>query len=101
MKKNPDVSGLVTNIAFNTKIKEAEDKIPDVGGLADNTAFNKKIKETIDKIPNDDKLITTQKFNKLRADNFTGRLKVANSATKNNLADFLKKQDYCEKLKKI
>ena len=53
------------------------------------------------KIPNHSKYITTPKFNKLAAENFTARLKQANVATKADIADFLKRKDFVDKLKKI
>ena len=53
------------------------------------------------KIPNHSKYITTPKFNKLAAENFTARLKQANVATKADIADFLKKKDFVDKLKKV
>ena len=37
------------------------------------------------------KYITTQEFNKLTADNFTARLKPANSSSKNDVTNFVKK----------
>ena len=53
------------------------------------------------KIPNHSKYITTPKFNKLAAENFTARLKQANVATKADIADFLKRKDFVDKLKNI
>ena len=44
--------------------------------------------------------ITTPEFNKLTAEKFTTRLKLATSATKNDIADFVKKTDFNYKLKK-
>ena len=48
-----------------------------------------------------DKLITTQEFNKLMADNFDARLRQANLARANNIADFVKKAYFDEKLVNI
>ena len=53
------------------------------------------------KIPNHSKYITTPKFSKLAVENFTARLKQANVATKADIADFLKRKDFVDKLKKI
>ena len=39
--KFPNISGLVTTAALNTKIGEIEDKIPNFGGLLTNTVVNK------------------------------------------------------------
>ena len=38
-----------------------------------------------------DKCITTQEFNKLKSENFTARLKPTNLASKNNIANLVKK----------
>ena len=67
------------------------------------TDYNTKINEIEKKIADHyhDKYITTQKFNKLTADNFTARLAQANPASKNDIADFVKKTDFDEELKKI
>ena len=47
-----------------------------------------------------DKCITTQEFNKLTSKNFTARLKPTNLASKNNIANLVKKTYYDNKLKK-
>ena len=67
------------------------------------TEYNKlvKISETENKITTDhdhDKYITTQEFNKLTADNFTARLKQANLASKNDIANFVNNTDFDNKL---
>ena len=41
----PDVSELVTNTAFNTKIGKVEKKKTNVSGLVTNTTFNTKLVE--------------------------------------------------------
>ena len=38
------------------------------------------------------KYITTQEFNRLSADNFIARLKQGNLASKNDIANFIKRQ---------
>ena len=38
-----DISGLVTNAAFNAKNGEVKNKIPTISGLVTNTALNAKI----------------------------------------------------------
>ena len=48
-----------------------------------------------------DKYITTQEFNKLTAENFTTRLKQANLASNNDIANFVKKTDFDNKLKYV
>ena len=73
-----DTSNLVKKTDYKTKINEME-------------------KETIDH--GHAKYITTQKF--LAPDHFTGRLKQANLASKNDIPDFLKKTDFDGKLKNL
>ena len=53
------------------------------------------------KIPHHSKYITTPEFNKLTVENFAARLKQANLATKGNIADFVKKADFDDKLKHL
>ena len=48
-----------------------------------------------------DKYITTQEFNRLTSENFTTRLRRANLASKNNIANFIKKASFVEKLKAV
>ena len=45
------------------------------------------------------KCITTQEFNKLTAENFTARLKQANIVAKVDIADFIEKSDFDDKLR--
>ena len=71
------------------------------GGVKKND-YNTKISKTENKIGSDhdhDKYITTQELNKLTSENFTARLKQANLASKNDIANFVKKTDFDEKLK--
>ena len=44
------------------------------------------------------KYIATQEFNKLTSDNFTARLAQANLASKNDIANFVRKADFYDKL---
>ena len=60
----PDVTGLVTNTSFNTKIREVKDQTPDVRGLVTNTALNTKIKDVKNKITDHDEYITTGESDK-------------------------------------
>ena len=48
-----------------------------------------------------DKYITTQELNKLTSNNFTARLAKANLASKNNIAKFVKKTDFDDKLEHL
>ena len=52
-------------------------------------------------ITNQNLYIATQEFNKLTADNFGARLEEAKLAAWNDIADFVKKTDFYEKIKKI
>ena len=57
---------------------------------------NTKISEIENKITSDhdlDKYITAQELTKLRAENFTARLKQANLASKSDIANFVKRPD--------
>ena len=109
---------VVKKDVYNSKIKDIEDKIPDITNLATNTTLNAKINEVKNeipsitnlsittaltsienKIPDHNKYITTPEFNKLIAGNFTARLNQVNSATKGDIAVFLKKTDFDDKVK--
>ena len=67
------------------------------------TDYNTKISETESKITghDHDKYITTPEFNKLTAENFAARLAQANLAYKNDIANFVKKTDFDDKLKNL
>ena len=67
------------------------------------TDYKSKVNEIEKKITdrNPNKYITTQAFIKLTAENFTARLKQANLARKNDIADFVKKMDFDDKLKNL
>ena len=52
------------------------------------------------KNPGQDKYITTPVFKKLMKEHFTERLKQGNLASKNDIADFEKRIDFDEKLRK-
>ena len=83
-----NITNLATTTALNAKINEVKNKIPNNSNLATNTALT----AVENKMPGHSKYITTTKFNKLRAENFTARLKQGNLATKDNIADFVKKK---------
>ena len=74
-----------------------KNEMPSINNLDITTALT----AVENKIPNHSKYITTPKFNKLAAENFTARLKQANVATKADIADFLKRKDFVDKLKNI
>ena len=48
-----------------------------------------------------DKCITTEKLNKLTAENFPTILSQANLASKNDIANFVKKTNFNDKVKKV
>ena len=119
--KVPDITNLATNTTLNAKRNEVkgetssitnlantnalttvENKIPNVINLVEKTDYNTKISETESKITADqdcNKYITTQEFNKLTSENFTARMKQASLASKNDIANFVKKTDFDIKLK--
>ena len=76
--KTTDTSDLVKRADSNTKIGEIEKKILD----HDHGEY-----------------ITTQEFHKLMTDSFVARLKQANVASKNDIAHFVQKTNFNEKLK--
>ena len=118
----PSITNLVTTFALNAKINEVkgeipniinlattsaltaiENKIPSVSNLVKKTDYNTKICEIEKKITdnNNDKYITTPEFNKLTAETFDLRLKQSNLASKSNIANFVKKTDFDNKLKDV
>ena len=50
---------------------------------------------------NQDKYTTTQEFNKFTSENVAARLAQTNSASKNDIANFLKKTIFDDKLKHV
>ena len=81
---------MTTNV-LNTKISEVENKMPDTRSLVTTTVLNTKIGKEENKILDHAKYITTPEFNKVMAENFTARLKQANSL-------ILSKTDFDDKL---
>ena len=80
--KKPDTNGLMTTIVLNTKISEVEKKVPDSSSLVTTTVLNTKVSEAANTIPDHSKYITNSEFNKLTTENFTARVKQANSVNK-------------------
>ena len=118
--KIPDITNLATNATLNSRIKEVRNEMPKITNLATSTALNDKINEVENKIPNitnlatttavtalenkipdHSKYVTTPEFNKITAESFTARLAQANLASKNDIANFLKKTDFYDKLKTL
>ena len=79
--KKPNVSNFVQKTDYNTKINEIEKNILTI------------IMINI--------LLTTPEFNKLTAENCAARLAQANLASKSDIASFVKKTDFDDKLKNL
>ena len=93
----------ITNLASTTALTCIEIKIPNVSNLVKETDYNTK-KSEIERNINDnahDKFITTPEFNRLTAEKFTSRLARVNLAIKSDIANFVKKTDFDEKLKNV
>ena len=67
--------------------------------IDNNTNINETEKEITDH--DHDKYITTPEFNWLRAKTYAARLKQANLATKSDIANYVNKTDFDEKLKDL
>ena len=90
----------ITNLATTTVL---ENKIPNVSNLVKKNGYNTKINETekhllimIIAVS-----ILTKEFNKLAAQNFSARLAQAKLASKNDIANFVKKTGFDDKLKNL
>ena len=115
----PDTSGLVRKTDYNAKIAEIEGRIPRISGIATTTAlttvenkirdvsslvkrtdYNTKINKFEKKITDhiDDKHITTPEFIELTKEIFAARLARTKLATKSDIANFVNKTDFDEKL---
>ena len=83
----------ITNIETTAALTAVENKIPNVSNLVKTTDYHTKISEIEKKITDHDhdKYITTPEFNKLTAEIFDLRLKRADLASKNDIANFVKK----------
>ena len=118
--KIPDITNVAIKFSLNPKINEVkgeisnitnvgtasalafdENKIPSVSNLVQKTDYNTKINETEKKITdhNDDKCISTPDFSKVTAEMFDLRLKRVNLARKSDIANFVNKADFDNKLK--
>ena len=118
--KIPDITNVAIKFSLNPKINEVkgeisnitnvgtaralafdENKIPSVSNLVQKTDYNTKINETEKKITdhNDDKCIATPDFSKVTAEMFDLRLKRVNLARKSDIANFVNKSDFDNKLK--
>ena len=98
----------ISGLAPATALTAVENKISSVGNLVKNknkkkTDYNTKINEIEKKLTDHDhdKYIATPKFNKLAVENFAARLAQANLVTKSDIANFVYKTDFDNKLKNL
>ena len=78
----------ITNLTTTTALTAVGDKIPNVSNLVIKTYYNTKMSETTD--CDNDKSVTIQEFNKLTSEKFTAMLAPASSASKSDIANFVK-----------
>ena len=78
----------ITNLTTTTALTAVEDKILNVSNLVIRTYYNTKMSETTD--CDNDKSVTIQEFNKLTSETFTAILAPASSASKSDIANFVK-----------
>ena len=90
----------ITNLTTTTSLTAAENELPSVSNLVKKTEYNTTLDEIGKKITdhNQDKYITTPEFNGLTSENFTTRLRQSNLAGKSDIANFVKKADFDNKL---
>ena len=113
-KEMPSIIDLATTTAINTKINEVKYEMLKITNLTTTTTLTAvenripnvteklvKLKKKITADHDHGKYITTQEFNKLAAEHFTARLAQANLESKSDIANFVKKTDFDDKLKNI
>ena len=96
-----NITNLTTTTVFNVKTNEVKNKIPNITDLVKKADYNTKISEIENTVTTDldhDKYITTQESDKLTSENVTARFKHENLASKNDIANFVKKADLDVKL---
>ena len=93
----------VNNLAATSVLTSIENKIPSVSNLVKKAGYNIKISKIEKKITdhNHDKYITIPEFNKFTVEIFDLRLKQANLASESDIANFVKKTDFDNKLKDV
>ena len=117
LKKLSDVvkNDVVNKDLYSTKIKNIEDKIPNITNLATNASFNAnaKVNKAKSEIPSITNLATSASLNAkikrlklkypilLTSENFIARLGQSHLASKNDIASFVKKISFHEKIKTI
>ena len=91
----------ITNLATTVALTAVENRIPNVSNLIKKTGYNTKVDEIAKKITDHDydKYVPIPEFNKLTAEKFAARLAPANLASKSDIANFVKKTDFDDKLK--
>ena len=107
--KIPDITNLATNASLNAKMNEVKCEIPSISSLATTAALTTAENKTpnvsnLVKITDHDhsnKYITTPEFDKLTVENFAARSKQANLASKRDIANFVNKTDFDNKLKNL
>ena len=87
--KTTDITNLATNTTLNAKINEVKNKISNITNLATTTTAITGVKN---KISDHSKYITTQEVNKSTAEHMAARLAQGNLASKNDIANFVKRQ---------
>ena len=116
----PDITNLASNFTLNAKINKVKSKINNITNLPTTAALNANINEAKNKITNitnvatttaltavknkifcHSKYITTPELNNLIAENFNAKLAQGNLASKNAVANWVKKTDFDDKLKKL
>ena len=94
----------ITNLATTTALIAVENKILNVSNLVKTTDYNTQVSGIENKITTDHnhfKYFTTQEFNQLTSENFAARLAQVNLASKNGIANSIKKTDFDNKLKNL
>ena len=116
----PDIANLATNTILNAKRNKVKNQIPSITNLATTAALNVKLNELKNKIPNitnlaitnaltavenktahRSKYILTLEFNNLKTEKIASRLAQANLARTSEMANFLKKTEFDDKLIKL
>ena len=108
----PDITNLAINTTLNGKINEVKSEKPSITNLATTAALNAKINEVKNKIASITNLATTTaliafaniiiaELNKLTAEYFASRLFHTNLASKNDIAIFIKKKDFDDRLENL
>ena len=90
----------ITNLATTAAVTTVENRIPSVSNLVKKTDCNTKINETEKKNTdhNHDNCITTPEFNTFTGEIFNLILKQANIANKNDIANFVNKTEFDNKV---